>query len=443
MLGSLGFVAKGWAAWPLGDVQVKNAIAVAVCGVFLWGCDEDGQRRALGAWDGADEDAGGELDAEPLPDPPVSEIHGGSQVAACGWPSTVNLEGSCTGTLVHPEVVVYAAHCGASYNWVRLGESAYSGPGRWVETEFCKVYPGGGPGGGDDFAVCRLAEAVDDVPIVPILMGCETDVLSVGQPVTVVGFGEADNGPYGIKREVTTTIASFTNSGEVRIGGAGKDSCQGDSGGPVFVQLDDGTWRVFGVTSWGYGCGNGGYYSMMHNGIGWFEDETGLDLTPCHDADGTWNPGEDCGGFPVDPFVGHGTWGGGCGGGDVGGWSTTCGDGFEPEPEPEPEPDPEPDPEPGERFTGSVADRGQDLQPDGTYWYAEAGKHQAVLEGPSDADLDLYLYRWSGNAWKVVGRSETATSQESVTFQGDAGYYVWAVRSYAGAGDYDLFLQRP
>ncbi|XP_038621138.1 ovochymase-2, partial [Tachyglossus aculeatus] len=37
----------------------------------------------------------------------------------------------------------------------------------------------------------------------------------------------------------------------------GKDSCTGDSGGPLVCLLDDsGLYAVFGITSWGFGCGN-------------------------------------------------------------------------------------------------------------------------------------------------------------------------------------------
>ncbi|MCB9566006.1 MAG: trypsin-like serine protease [Myxococcales bacterium] len=247
-------------------------------------------------------------------------IYGGTEVATCGWPTTVSLEGACTGTLVHPEVVIYAAHCGTGYNQIRLGESVQGGVGRTVKTAWCKTYPGGGPGNGNDFAVCKLAEPVTDVQLVPILMGCETDILKPGTEVTIVGFGNADNGPYGIKREVTTTINQITGKNEAFIGGGGKDSCQGDSGGPVFVKLDKGkygapaddTWRVFGITSYGGACGTGGYYSMMHNGIGWIEQETGIDVTPCHDALGNWQPTGECGFFPLDPGAGGGVWTSSC-----------------------------------------------------------------------------------------------------------------------------------
>ena len=266
---------------------------------------------------------------------PTQHIYGGTDVVSCGWPTTVSMEGQCTGTLVHPQVVIYAQHCGSGYGQVTFGETIDGSPGRSVPTEFCRTYPGGGPGTGQDFAFCVLSEPQTDIQLVPILMGCETSVLTQGRQVVGVGFGEADTGPYGIKREVTMDFGFIDGNNEAFAGGGGEDTCQGDSGGPLFVQMPagegtgDGTWRVFGITSYGSACGSGGYYSMMHVGIEWFESESGFDLTPCHDADGTWNPGPDCGDFPLDPGNPGGVWADGCNAGELGGLSAICGAPFD------------------------------------------------------------------------------------------------------------------
>ncbi len=252
------------------------------------------------------------------PDPDA--IYGGGPAPACAWPTTVSL-GGCTGTLVHPQVVIYAAHCG-SISEVFFGDSIYE-QGNTVYPELCEVYPGGGPGGGNDWAVCKLSEAVTDFAPTPPLMGCETEMLVEGQEVWLVGFGNTDDGNFGVKYQAQTTFGYIQND-EAFVGGGGVDTCQGDSGGPVYIQLEDGSWRAFGITSYGDGCGGGGWYSMMHTGMQWFEDTTGVDITPCHDADGTWNPGPECTGFATSPGQGSGSWPA-CGGGEVSGPSASCG----------------------------------------------------------------------------------------------------------------------
>jgi hypothetical protein len=405
-----------------------------------------GQGRRPDAWNGlGDEEPTPPEEIEPEL-PPTSHIYGGDEVDTCDWPTAVNLGGSCTGTLVHPRVVMYAAHCGTDYDAVRLGENAFGGAGRSVPTQQCRIRPGGGPGGGDDFAYCTLAQPVNDVPIVPILMGCETSLLSPGAEVTVVGFGNADNGPYGLKREVTTQINGITQSGEINIGGDGKDSCQGDSGGPVYIRAADGSWRVFGVTSWGHGCGGGGYYSMMHNGVAWVESQTGIDITPCHDADGTWNPTEACGDFPVSGTAGGGSWSQGCATAETTGeFSASCGpayDGGGPQAVPA-DPIPQDDCSGCETFSGSLAQTGQQAaEPGGDYWEAGAGHHVGTLRGPQSADFDLYLFKWDGE-WIQVAQSATAGSVEHVEYDGAAGDYIWLVHSHEGGGGYELEVVRP
>ncbi len=94
---------------------------------------------------------------------------------------------------------------------------------------------------------------------------------------------------------------------------------------------------------------------------------------------------------------------------------------------------------------GTLSQSGQiHWQPDGTYYHAEnAGQHQAILAGPSDADFDLFLYRWDGGQWQRIAASESASSNETITIDGAPGYYIWQVKSYSGAGAYTLGLKRP
>ncbi len=261
-----------------------------------------------------------------VPTPEPVPVIGGSVAQTCQWPATVRL-GGCSGTLVHPEIVVYAAHCG-SPNSVRFG---VTGNDRTVATQYCAAAPEY-PEVGYDYAYCRLAQPVDDVPFVPILMGCEHDELEIGRYVSLVGFGVTSNGGsgFGTKRWIEGTIAGFPADG--RLIGIFYDDpstgvCNGDSGGSAYIQLEDGSWRLFAITSTVPGsCGGSSQHVPASAAVAWIERHAGIDISPCHDADGTWNPSPGCTGFPLAPNDGDGlSWQTGCGPGPVSGPSQTCG----------------------------------------------------------------------------------------------------------------------
>ena len=252
-------------------------------------------------------------------------IVGGAPAALCQWPSAVLLfdEGLlCTGTLVHPRIVLYAAHCGVDFTRVEFGERL--GTGYVADVTECRRATTADRVGPMDHAYCELARPVDGVPIAPVLFGCEADILIPGREVTIVGFGENESEQAGVKRAAVTTFDG-TDGGMLVIGSDGVSPSYGDSGGPAFVRLDDGTWRAFGIVSGGNGPGMPSYYVDMRNAAAWVESQSGHDLTPCHSATGTWQPGYECGGFAIDPTAG-GSWDEQCGGPDaVSGRSSTCG----------------------------------------------------------------------------------------------------------------------
>ncbi|EDM73905.1 peptidase, S1 (chymotrypsin) family protein [Plesiocystis pacifica SIR-1] len=264
-------------------------------------------------------------------------IYGGTAANYCGWPTAVYLDqgfSACSGTLVHPEIVITAAHCpsstAGSATTIRFGE-AVAGGERAVQAT-CYSNPGWtGQVGGTDFGYCRLSEPVTDVPIIPPAWGCDVSALSPGREVVIVGFGQSNNGGSGSKREVTTTIQAI--SSQAVVGGNGLDACQGDSGGPVYIKMSsdfggDDTWRVFGITSGGAECGLGGIFALMHEAIPWVEQHSGVDITPCQDGDGNWEPSPQCGSIPLDPAAGSGDWANGCAGGPASGFGGLCGDPF-------------------------------------------------------------------------------------------------------------------
>ena len=264
------------------------------------------------------------------PDPQT--VIGGEASPSCAWPSVVSL-GGCTGTLIHPEVVVYAAHCGDEIPSVWFGELAFQGQGRQVDTAECHTNPGYFDGNGErheDWAFCRLAEPVTDVPIVPPLMGCETTLLTPGRAVTLVGFGLDENDNGGIKREGQTELQWIDENGAVLAGNGEVGSCYGDSGGPIFLELPDGSWRAFGIVSGGNSCGFPAWYATIHTAIPTIEQTLGIDVTPCHYVGGGWNPSPACGDVPLEPWDGAGkTWAEGCAGGPVLPEVATCGPAYD------------------------------------------------------------------------------------------------------------------
>lgn len=113
-------------------------------------------------------------------------------------------------------------------------------------------------------------------------------------------------------------------------------------------------------------------------------------------------------------------------------------------PNPTPTPPTNPTPPPGNTYTGNLSGTGDyDYQPNGNYFYANAGTHNGVLQGPGGTDFDLYLWRWNGSSWVTVAQGISASSYENVSYNGSAGYYVWRVYSYSGSGNYTLTINQP
>ncbi|MCE3263375.1 MAG: hypothetical protein K0R43_2454 [Pseudoduganella sp.] len=95
--------------------------------------------------------------------------------------------------------------------------------------------------------------------------------------------------------------------------------------------------------------------------------------------------------------------------------------------------------------TGTLSSGGSANAPSASPGYvsAGAGTFALTLSGPANADFDLFLFKWSNNAWTKVAASEGNTSSESISYNGTAGYYYAQVKSYSGSGSYTLNYSFP
>jgi hypothetical protein len=97
-----------------------------------------------------------------------------------------------------------------------------------------------------------------------------------------------------------------------------------------------------------------------------------------------------------------------------------------------------------ETFTNYIGSTGiTQYQPCGTYYWGNAGNQIGYLRGPAGNDFDLYLWRWNGTSWVQVASGTTASNNESITYSGAAGWYLWGVYSYSGSGTYHFYYDHP
>lgn len=239
-------------------------------------------------------------------------IDGGAPVQPCGFPAAAELQiGSlrCSAVLIHPRVLVLDDTCPnltTGYDEFDFsfndGTNPDAGRHAYAQRSNC-TFDG-------DLGVCVL-DAPTAVPFTPIAAGCELAAIHDGAPAVVVGMGATspeqvydDSKHYG-----EVTIEDVSEDTFFAHGDAAP--CNGDSGAPAFVQVADGSWRVAGVAL-STTCDNPSPFGRLTPMIPWIESTTGIDVTPCHDADGFPDVSEACVGFYAGGSVDDGTWTNSC-----------------------------------------------------------------------------------------------------------------------------------
>jgi secreted trypsin-like serine protease len=222
---------------------------------------------------------------------PANAIVGGGPASPGEYPSVAKITFGafgCTGTLIAPDRVLTAGHCGSITGASGVGTPAAwpaplinvtiggtrSGEGERVPVSSVVVHPNYLATKGHDISILKLSRASTMAPTKVAGSG-ETGLWAAGTLETIVGWGAtSENGssPSTLQEAqvpITTdaycagAYSDFDARTMVCAGypQGGVDTCQGDSGGPMF-----GGGRVVGATSFGTGCarpGKPGVYARI------------------------------------------------------------------------------------------------------------------------------------------------------------------------------------
>ena len=224
------------------------------------------------------------------------EIVGGSEVdPPFKYPFMVR-GGGCGASLVAPNVLLTAAHCGGVFGpgqVVKIGKHNLYDNSENSES-FTVVeqvkHPSYGGGSIDyDYMMVKLSGSSTFSPVVLDNGDSSVELATDFSEATVMGWGTTSSGGFISNVLLSVDVDVYGKASCISAYGASKitdrmfcaaapnkDSCQGDSGGPI---IDKATSKQIGIVSWGYGCASPSYpgvYAKVRDQIGFINQYIAL-----------------------------------------------------------------------------------------------------------------------------------------------------------------------